>query len=100
VAADGSGRRTADAAASEGTKRRKPRREAAEADTLRWVEAAAAAVAVRCLAPRREPAEEGRGLKKAAGLGDGAWDSIAGGLLGDTLIVRTQNFKSMSWSLG
>jgi hypothetical protein len=63
VAADGSGRRTADAAASEGTKRTKPRR---EADTLRSVEAAAA-VAVRCLAPRRELRlrEERRGLEAA-----------------------------------
>jgi hypothetical protein len=56
------------------------------------------AVTGRCLAPRREPAEEGRGLKKAAGLRDGAWDSIAGGLLGAMLVVRAENLKSVSRS--
>lgn len=84
VAAEGSGRRTAEAAASEGT-RRKPRRETAEADTLRRVEAA---VAARGLAPRRERGEERRGLKEAAVLWDGAWDSIARGRLG-ALLARS-----------
>jgi hypothetical protein len=69
AAAEGRVRRTAEAVASEGTRRRKPRREAAQVDTLRRVEDAAVVVAVRGLQlaprPRRERGEEWCGLKAA-----------------------------------
>lgn len=67
VAAEGRVRRTVEAAASEGMRRRKPRREAAHADTLRRAEEAAVAARGLQLAPRRERGEERRCLKEAAG---------------------------------
>jgi hypothetical protein len=70
--AEGRVRRTAEAVAREGTRRSKPRREVAAADTsrLRAVEQAAV------LEPWRKRGEGRRGLNEAAGLWDGARDNI------------------------
>jgi hypothetical protein len=56
----------AEAAASEGTRRRKSRREEAEADTLRRGEGEEGAPEVRGLARRREGGDGRSGLKGAA----------------------------------